>query len=298
MNKSTVLVLASLLVITIFISGCSNPRGGSGASSLKGTSGVEVKFLNSQQQQQLTLYDGQSFPLFIQVSNEGTSDTTANLILSGIDTSILKTGTHKQVKLKGRSTYNPRGDISQVEFDITPSLPSDTDNFNSKLNLYLCYPYTTSSTFSVCVSNNPIANRKPGECDPNQPLSLSGGQGAPVAVTQITQTPGKDLTTFGITIKNVGGGTVIKKDKVGSCLDTSEIDENWVHLDEASMSDAQIDCQPKDIYLSNGEGHLTCTASLSKDIPGAYISPNNLKFSYGYMKMEGSKNINIIKPLR
>ena len=296
MNKSHILMLASFLILVIFLSGCNQSGGGAGTNVMKGTSGVEAKFLNPQQQ--LTLYDGQSFPLLVQVSNEGTSDTTATLILSGIDTNILKTSTSKSIKLKGKSTYNPRGDLSQAEFDITPSLPSDADNFNSNVNLYLCYPYTTSSTFSVCVSNNPLANKKPGECDPNQPLSISGGQGAPVAVTQITQTPGKGLTTLGITIKNVGGGTVIKQDKVGSCLDASEIDENWVHLDEASMSRDKIECKPEDIYLNDGVGYLTCTVRLANDVQGAYTTPLNLKFSYGYMKMEGSKNINVIKPLR
>ncbi len=295
-------LVGSLLFVFVFISfvlvlsGC-GPSGSGGSAHLdSGTSGVDASFFDNVPPSQI--YDSQKLTIPVKVVNKGTFDTTATVYLVGFDTNILQGQNSKVVSLKGVSQSLPIGDIKEITFDLTPHLPADADHFSPPINLYVCYPYETKHTFSVCVSSSPTYSVSKAQCNPNQVDSYSGGQGAPVAVTSISQTPGQGMTTFNIQIANVGGGDVIDSSKVGSCLSTNEMDLNKVTVDSITLSGKPIECSPKVVYLVNGRGQFTCTAHFSKDTNGPQVTPLSIILKYGYKKLESSKTINIIKSVR
>ncbi len=301
MNKKS--IVGSLLFVFVFasfvliLSGCS-PSGPGGSTHLdSGTSGVDASFFDNVPPSQI--YDSQKLTIPVKVVNKGTFDTTATVYLVGFDKNILQGQNSKTVSLKGVSQSLPIGDIKEITFDLMPHLPNDADHFSPPINLYICYPYETKHTFSVCVSSSPTYTVSKAQCNPNQAYSYSGGQGAPVAVTSISQTPGQGMTTFNIQIANVGGGKVIDPSKVSSCLSTNEMDLNKVKVVSVTMPGvSNMSCSPKEVYLVNGKGQFTCTAHFNTNTNGPQVTALNVILDYGYKKLESSKTINIIKSVR
>ncbi len=298
-NFTRLIFIFSLLLVLIVFSGCSSRQPGPSNNQYHtGKEGITAKFSPGSPPD--TFYTGTSIPIIAEVANKGSYDTTVTLFLSGFDTNILSMTPLSPIQLSGKSRQFPEGQkVIKKITDMKATLPPGSDTFSDlQVILTACYEYETKATLQVCVDPNPASGTEK-VCDASKPISLSSGQGAPVAITSIKQEPTIGFTTFQIVIQNVGGGTIISPGKAGSdCLKTTYADENKITLEKAVLSTGtKLDCGTNEIYMQNGQGFLSCTANTN--IPGAsdnaYKTSLTLDLKYGYRQTTDQKSINIIK---
>jgi len=194
--------------------------------------------------------------------------------------------------LEGASNINPEGGFDTAEFE--GSIRADNlvvDKYEPTILATLCYPYVTKASPSVCIDPFPFDDKQKKVCRiGSQTLS---SQGAPVAITSIDQEASSSKIQFKISLKNDGGGDIIKLNALESCnpsegdnLEREDFDR--VELIRSTVGFAGLKCEPLDegnqIRLFNGEGFIICTLDSSsyQDTKSAYTTLLNLEFRYGY----------------
>ena len=218
--------------------------------------------------------------------------------------------------LPAASPINPLGGFATVEFEGKIIADKITvDEYNPTIMATACYPYGTLASPTVCVDPLPFDDRQEKVCHiGSQTLET---QGAPVAVTKITQEASTNKIQFKITIKNVGDGDVINSSPGslsrcnplgGGKLDRKEFDRVQVtkikigsvdlwHADKNNNNCSPFADGSNDIIkLFNGEGFVICTLTVSGlgDVQSAYTTPLNINLSYNY-RSTISKPIKISK---
>ena len=218
--------------------------------------------------------------------------------------------------LPAASPINPLGGFATVEFEGKIIADKITvDEYNPTIMATACYPYGTKASPTVCVDPQPFDDRQEKVCHIGS--QTLGTQGAPVAVTEITQEAATDKIQFKITIKNVGDGDVINSSlgSLSKCsplgggkLDRKEFDRVQVTNIKIGSVDLWSDdkdlnkCSPfadgtqNIIRLFNGEGFVICTLTVSElgDVQSAYTTPLNIELEYNY-RSTISKPIKISK---
>ena len=132
-----------------------------------------------------------------------------------------------------------------------------------------CYKYQTIAEPLVCIDPEPYSVFDEEKvCTINQAgktYSMSS-QGAPVAVTKVTEEISSRNIHFGIHIKNVGDGKVVDENVRNDCpLDMDYNDVDKVLVKAKLPFDASPNCQPKGDYRDpvrlddNGNGFIFCT---------------------------------------
>jgi len=233
----------------------------------------------------------QSANLIIDIHNNGVFD-----IPDGIYTTIaeeqhltLEKGTkQKSFTIEGRSAYNPQGGIAQATFKLRNSgLPEQVDTYNTPFIFQTCYPYATHAAAPVCIDPD-ISNLNPNKVCKTTPVSLSGGQGAPIAVTLVeprmipeenTITP-----TFIIHIQNVGAGRVLSLDSFSSACGGAERKKlaSTVRV-SAELQDEQLSCSPEELTLDQDDPKILCQSTHAHPLSeGTYSSLLNINLDYGY----------------
>jgi hypothetical protein len=113
--------------------------------------------------------------------------------------------------------------------------------------------------------------------------SVSGGQGAPVAVTGIVPQAMVNDIKYKVSIKNAGNGRVVKE----TSLDTAPSDLTIGDYDTVNvkgtpqLGNLEGSCLPIEVRLVNGNGFTFCT--FSEAPKEAYVTRLDLKLEYGYM---------------
>ena len=322
-NLKNNFIFSLFLILLVLIFGCST--GKNTQKSIEdiriGTEGIVASFVANSPPPTIHVEQGadNSFKVVLQLNNKGTypqpdegqnglAPEFGKLYLSGYDTKIIELKEKEsgapysdltKKTLEGKSTINPNGGIDFINFEgkvITENL--NVEKYEPTLLATSCYKYNTIASPQVCIDPDPystISTKK--VCSVND-ISLSN-QGAPIAVTKIEEEALATKTQFRITVKNVGGGDVIKEASTEKCdpfgsskLDREDIDK--VLLEEATIGKKPLDCGPfaegnvQDtkgfVRLINGEGSIIC--KLNKDDYGqtnsAYTSPLKVQLSYIY----------------
>jgi len=206
------------------------------------------------------------------------------------------TNTIQSIELEGRNQNNPAGEMDVLDFPATiMTLPPSLEQFQQRIMITSCFSYATHASTMVCIDPEPYSNVRKA-CTPLT-VGLSGGQGAPVAVTSIEQRPGRGRTTFTINVKlsktgtddilydyyqlykcNPASGAIVKTN------DKNVIDVGYVHL---SNQDITMSCLPDQrIRLDeSGNGQIVCSIDLPANMPSsAYEAPMEIELWYGYSK--------------
>ncbi|MBS3114167.1 hypothetical protein J4448_03625 [Candidatus Woesearchaeota archaeon] len=324
-NLKKRLVFALFLIIIILISGCKGKK--DVKKSLEeirtGTEGIVLSFLPNAPPATIHVEKGapletNTFDVVLEIKNKGAypqpdegvgglGPSFGKVFLSGYDPSIItleskdgKSGDISKLTLEGKSTINPNGGQDILSFNgkvIAENL--NVEKYEPTLLATACYYYFTVAGPSVCIDPNPYSTVKEKKVCEVQDIALSN-QGAPIAVTKIDEEAFATKTQFKITIKNVGGGDVLKADATLNKCDPSGTqkiareDIDKVNLIWVKISDKALMCGPfaegpaKNtgglIRVINGEGFVICelpSNEYSNKI-SAYTTPLLIQLSYGY----------------
>lgn len=201
----------------------------------------------------------------------------------------------------------PQGEAYYADYEILVN----RQNWNPLLNdlpqsfqITACYVYTTVVTPSVCVVPDPSMIRN-APCSP-APILFKGSQGAPIAVTEIDQSPRPGTAAFTIYIKHVGNGQVWLPGAFDQCSPYSPVRPDPQMMNAVELLDARISGDIRQLTClgqswdptdtdnsakrrvvrldSQGNGQITCLYPLT-DIGTSrtpYLSSLTLEFGYVY----------------
>ena len=309
------MIIISVLLMLLLLISCKGrvaageePRDTAAALKLvqTGTQGVEISLLNNYPPPQI--YDQNELVAIVEVNNKGNYDLEREqcfIQITGFDPNIVLGGLNTPRScsenigvLEGKNVYNTRGGSNQLEFKSSSiNLPEKVYEYNPTLNFLTCYNYHTTANPSVCV--DPLFYQVTSEqktCLPRD-VSMGGGQGAPVGVSQVGVDMIGSRAVFEINIRNFGTGRVLSPDTdIRSCgqasIEYTDLDK--VRYSVQMTGGSLIDCKPRDglVRLTNNGGKIVC----SFDIPGtfAFETPLQIGLDYGYVQ-SFQKPIKIIK---
>lgn len=290
-----VIFSAIVVLFLIIISGCGQMGGDSSTSMsediYKGTKAVGMKFLP--QSPPSEVFEGNPLNILVEYSNEGAHTiTTGNLYLTGYDPGFVFDSQSVMSwsigGLEGKTLLNPVGTQMIAEFnDNDIRKPDNVDRFTQKLKLTACYDYITLASAQVCIDPRPYDLSGDKKICSAGIVSLSGGQGGPVAVTKIDERIAGDRVQFKIYFKNMGTGDVFRFGSSSHCysqLGFDDMDKVVVHKVTFS-NEKNLQCEPdlgSNIRLNNGEGFVICYYDGLPSTGDEYLTNLNIELRYGY----------------
>jgi hypothetical protein len=295
----------ALILLVLLLVGCrGNSRDEEGYVDFRtGTIGLEMRFL--EKSPPFYVYEGDVLPITLELFNKGASEIFAGEIyVTGFDPNLINNygpipgnlplpGTLQPYlpfeMLDKKTQFNKEGGYQIIEFNSGKiDLPSGTHKYNIPLTIYACYDYETIASTEICIDPEPHRSYYDKPCVTRN-VGMGGGQGAPVAITNVELTNMREQMRITFTIQNVGsgmgGGTIVDLEKMfaGACpTGFGPVDVDVVYLNYVRVGDsAPLACSPDGrIKLVNGVGRVSCTYAM----PGgtAYKTPLEIKLEYGY----------------
>ncbi|OIO65790.1 hypothetical protein COY28_03830 [Candidatus Woesearchaeota archaeon CG_4_10_14_0_2_um_filter_57_5] len=312
--------IALLLVALVLLSSCGVRQGSESPRQVPrtGTQGIELSFHASPPPARVYATDPSALTLMLDVRNKGVEDVdpgSIDLRLSGYDPSIVSiapsygsgasgAGAVYQLRdtLLGKSEFMPEGGYELAQWATASILmPRDIDRLDQQFIATACYIYRTRASPTVCLDPDPysaLSLAQDKACQVRD-ISLSGGQGAPVAVTRVEEQifPQTGEVQFKVVVSNVGGGTLFDQDSFTECANQqlSIGNLNKVVIEQAYISGlGSGTCNPEVITMNNGQGFTYCRFGNINGNAGAYETPLQLVLSYGY-KTSTSKGVSILR---
>ncbi len=195
----------------------------------------------------------------------------------------------REYVLAGDTYEYPGGEIEYVEFNgHIINWPQGTDEIDQTFLVTNCYMYTTFAAPTVCIDPQPYSeNRK--VCNP-QVATWGRGQGAPVAVTRVTQENTPRTAVFHIEVANMGQGTVYDAGMLEKCSPyypggARSSDLNIIWFPDVRINNRGLDCTPRHFVRldQSGRGSFTCTYPIEyAELNSAYQTPLVIELWYGY----------------
>lgn len=331
MKKLLFLFLAFILIVLL---GCGYVgSSGSGSKSQDadiyvGTDGLRAEFTRNAPPQ--TVFESSDFPVVLKIRNAGAYDIKDGLLTFGLEKDYVtqitlqdsNVGSSKDetfsFNIRGKSQIDLKGEENILSLKATTGkLEPQSESKQSTLTATFCYLYKTIASATVCIDTD-IANIRPVKkvCQVRD-ISLSRGQGAPIAVrkieTRMVPDGEKVKPQFLIYIENTGYGIAVNpKGYTIPCQKSEFKDEDLWNVAYLKVYSSE----------SSGESQLVCTPSLENDETtgilrfrdkkdfirctykdgisanlDAYTSPIRIEIDYGYVQTI-STNFNIQKPLK
>lgn len=310
------LVFALFLILLIMISGCKGKKDTQKALEeiRTGTQGLTITFLANNPPPTIHAEQdsGNDFDVILELRNKGAFPQPEDrmpappgwLYISGYDPNVIIFGSPVQPfsgkPLDGKSTINPNGGVDLITFKGRVSYGNlNVDRYEPTLLATACYGYRTVAEPSVCIDPDPYSTVSQKKVCQVQDISLTS-QGAPVTVTKIAEEAFAKKTQFRITMKNIGGGDVIKDDKLDKCGPTGDKigreDVDKVFIMGVRVGVNVLNCGPfldgdagilrpnGYVRLINGEGSVICEMYDSQygESKTAYTTPMTITLRYGY----------------
>jgi hypothetical protein len=279
-------ILIGIIIVLIVISGC----GGLGRQTgdyepeavdyHKGIEGITLNFVKGYPPEKI--WPESDFTIQVEIRNKGAYDIARGAIkLHGFNPRyVVPSEDEKSIQqLFGKSLGYPEGDYMLVEFEESNILTPPGEEPLS-FTITAEYDYSTEASAEVCISPelNQIVKTKEKVCEIKE-ISLSGGQGAPVAVTRINEIPnikaGKLNLKFIFDIENKGKGEVLGD----------------ITINEVKLGGKALSCDKSTFELQDKISKIKCELSIEKP-SGPYTSIITTKLSYKYKtKLDGKIDI-------
>jgi hypothetical protein len=260
-----------------------------------GTQGLSLRFLP--QTPPSTVYSGDEIEVLVEISNKGAySIDGGSLYLTGFDKNIIQIPENffSFDAIEGKDQYFREGgkivlDRSGIH-NVDISLPNGVDRHNTRMEAIACYNYETTASIPICIDPNPRVDTHDA-CITNS-VGSSGGQGGPVAVTNVQVESGYGKIRLVISFANVGKGSVMDYNE---CPFGYEYDAlGNIDYYDIELSDVSLDCSPpaNSLKLNNGVAKLYCHADNLDTEQAAFTTPLNIIFGYDY-KVSTSTSLDI-----
>jgi len=312
-------ILATLLLVSVLISGCGGVRRGTDRPSPvydahSGTQGLEMRLVPNYPPARVyySLYnppnqDGYQNPITVMAElwNRGAYDIEyGQVYLSGFDSSIIQFAegnVYSFAPLEGKTSFNPEGGYTTVEFKgnvPAGALPEGMDHYLAKMVLQSCYEYQTEANPLVCVDPQPYSTIQDKACTAQTSTmgkGAGGGQGAPIAVTAVEEEATANMLYFRIRISNSGGGIALSPGSLPNCPFHLEYNDlNRIEYDVrlggmGAGAGAPVKCEPSEeggnvVRLIDGHATVYCTFNMPTGEYSAYETPLQITLRYGYKK--------------
>ncbi len=192
--------------------------------------------------------------------------------------------------VQGKSVFYPQGTEERIGFRIiNGKLDPLTERYSTTLQFTACYPYKTTATLTTCVDTDLTGDVPQKTCAPTA-QSLAGGQGAPLAVTNIEPrmlphaNPDTITPEFVLHIENRGRGQVVSTGQLlDACSGRPLQNLNQVRV-RARLSDDYLQCTPETLRLRQGENKVACRLPTGiHQSYGTYLAPLTITMDYGYV---------------
>lgn len=296
-GKTAIITLAILIILTSCITSQSQKNTQTPEDFRTGNQGLRMTFVTNMPPTRV--FDTDELNAVIEIENLGAYSTKGvadRIYLSGFDPSIItgiKTTGELIPALEGKSAYIQSGATDRINFKGVPAMLSakNIDKYPIKLLATACYEYQTSASASICLDPNPYSTTITQKACTPQSVSMGGGQGGPIAVTnvQVEASPGR--TRLKIDVANNGGGEAFTPgiDSLQRCapyssgLGFEEIDT--IRLDSIGLPGYSIinSCKPLDkgnIRLINNKATIYC--DINTQGQSTYTTPLTIRLGYGY----------------
>ncbi len=280
-----------LIALGLLLSGCNGGGGSSGTDYSTGTQGLTLEFLPASPQRcPSVLYHNDPADVEMHIENKGASSASGSVHLSGFDTNIFEglSRDYSFSSIAGRSQNLPTGGEIDLSDSFTVRLPNGVDDLpDVNLQADLCYSYKTQPYVQVCVDPDPTDNENDA-CAAGVTGGVSGGQGAPIALSSVNVESSKSRTTFTFTVSDSGKGEPYLG---GNCRDIPAENQESIRLTKAQKSDgSSLNCTPSvgsKLRLDGGRIQFTCKMDNIGD--SAYVTVLSLGFDYNYKQTSSVK---------
>ncbi|MBI2548339.1 hypothetical protein HYW21_03235 [Candidatus Woesearchaeota archaeon] len=308
-RRVQMLLLLTVVFIVLLVVGCQRlKRDNQGDTSIRvleqktGRDGLVITFLDEITPREIwagTPEEPTPFQIGIEISNRGyTEVTNGSIALMRFSDymEIVQQQTMKNtiINVKGKDRFSQTEGYQLEIFDVrNTGIPTDVEKdflFKAKV----CYPYTTQGSVEVCIDPfmYDYANKDKATCQVKD-VAISGGQGAPVAVTKVEETivstgnPNEFEAQFVVHFKNEGKGLVTGIDQYASACTTiaprTGLDKVQATIE---LSGEIIDCTNIiQSYDDPTTSKAYCTKTIRKD-QGSFVTPLSITLSYGYVSEE------------
>ncbi|MBN2881700.1 hypothetical protein JXM83_06645 [Candidatus Woesearchaeota archaeon] len=299
-------VFTLVVLFSLVLSGCSGTNSSTGSSDTtyaKGTLGVSFFFMDNQPPSKIYLTeDPVPFPITVEVRNEGTYELgPQDLIftLSGVDPTMITIPESEYLRetLDGKTQYLPEGGFTIKELG---ELALDRDNIGTEYNptilLSAYYKYKTRGSVPICIDPDLYDSNSGDKVCTAQDVSISGGQGSPIAVVKVEQVSSPSKAIFKLYFSNAGSGTVFS---TRQSLEEASRDgigiryKDLIHV-TASLGGQPLDCRTDDNGNVRVDDVLYCTYNYdSSSVSSAFSTVINFEIEFNY-KTSVQKSLTII----
>ena len=304
------MILASIALMVLFLAGC----GGSASDPMldidyrQGTDGLTMEFIDNMPTR--SVYAGEQFNIGIQIENEGAHDIgMGKIMISGYEQGQyeFEGDNSREFQLRGRTQFEPKGELDHVIIGVRsicyPEMASQVrTNLTTTFRATACYTYATVANAQVCIDTNPLVTQSGADkiCQVKA-VTLSGGQGGPVAVTKVEPSmiptgQGGITARFLIYLKNLNtDGTVYALGAYDTdCEDT--ILKNKVVFG-AKLAEIPLICTPQgEITIRSGEDTVVSCETPLTTAGGVYETQLTMGLEYAYSQ-DATTTVNVNKPL-
>ena len=279
------ILLLIILAMLLFSVGCGRLRTSPGEVEKlelhKGFEGLEINFVENHPPDEIG--KDSKFTISLELRNKGPySITDGTVVLSGFDPNyLIVEENRKGFDLEGKSIDFPEGDYERLDFSAQNiGFPEGSTEYPAALRARAYYDYGTEASAEVCINPDVYGYVKTEEvgCEVKE-VKLSGGQGAPVAVTRVEEI----ISTTDIgTVLDVEFRVYISNKAKGEVLGD-------VNVDEVLLSNKRIKCEPEQIKLKEKEEKSTVCKTTVEKAAGAYLAPLITHLSYTYTQKTDKK---------
>ena len=277
------------IIVLILISGCGQlgaKRPGDvtleSVDYHQGKEGLVLSFVQGRPPEKL--WPETDFTIEVELRNKGAYDIQNAIIeLHGFNPRyVTPSENDKRISyLQGKSLGYPEGDYATVQFEESNILaPPGKEPLSFTISAE--YDYVTEVSAEVCINPdlNPVVKTSETICEIKE-ISLSKGQGAPVAVTRINEIPsykGTELNLdFILDIENVGKGEAGK-----------------ITVENVKLGGNMLVCDKTEVELKEEDKKARIRCGFSTYRPtGPYTSVLTANLNYKY-KTKIDKKIEVI----
>jgi hypothetical protein len=320
MRRNIGFIIITFLLISVLVSGAmcqplKKPKAGEELTGTQlkqirtGTDALYMEFVKNVPPDQV--YDTDLLTVVVNLKNKGAENIGdidgAWFYLGGFDRNIVPFDTEGIPLSEAGVEYIPgkyelRGEEGETALTFSTQLkglPEGTDVYDANMILTACYPYKTMANPIICIDSNPFGTYTASKACQPQTVSEAGGQGGPIIVTSVAQTPMKGKVQFKITIENKGKGKAISAEKYTTCNQIESSDYKYVNMIDGYSIGAgglnNIKCQPdpENLRLMDERAVIVCSADIQESVP-AYTTPLNIILDYHYMESTQPKKVRII----